>query len=88
MRRDGTFEVGASKTVADEVTELGRNRSARFDWEDGTTAVRVDFSKKAASKSTVSVVHQRLMDETEAAATKTMWRAKLTELKSLLEFRS
>ena len=109
VRRDGTFEVGASKTIGVPVERLfdafvdtrrrkkwltnGQmklrssepGRSARFDWEDGTTAVRVDFSEKAPSKSSVAVLHQRLTDEAEASSTKAMWRERLTELKSLLE---
>lgn len=109
VRPDGTFEVGASKTVAapvDRVFEAFVNarkrgrwlrdgkmslrtsqpgRSARFDWEDGSTRVNVDFVDRGPSRSTVAVAHERLADAPQAETTKAMWKERLAELKSFLE---
>ena len=109
VRRDGTFEVSASKTVGVPVDRLydafvntrlrkkwlagprmslrhtQAGRSARFDWADGSSRVNVDFIKKGSNKSTVSVAHARLGDADTAATTKTMWKERLAELKTLLE---
>jgi hypothetical protein len=60
-------------------------RSARFDWEDGSTRVNVGFSDKGPSKSAVAVAHERLADADEAETTKAMWKERLAELKSFLE---
>lgn len=64
-------------------SQLGR--SARFDWEDGSTRVNVGFIQKGPSKSTVAVAYERLADADEAAAVKAMWKERLAELKSFLE---
>ena len=61
------------------------NRSARFDWEDGTTRVNVGFEAKGPSKTTVSLVHERLRDADEAESTKAMWKERLADLKAHLE---
>ena len=37
-------------------------RSARFDWEDGTTRVHVDFVEKRDGRSLAAVQHVRLPD--------------------------
>lgn len=60
-------------------------RSARFDWEDGSTRVNVGFTDKGPSKSMVAVAHERLPDAGEAQTTKEMWKERLAELKSFLE---
>ena len=60
-------------------------RSARFNWEDGSTRVNVGFIDKGPSKSTVALAHERLADADEAETTKAMWRERLAELKSFLE---
>jgi uncharacterized protein YndB with AHSA1/START domain len=109
IRRDGTFEVGASKTVGAPVDRLFKafvdprqrkrwfpnhrmklsvsdpSRSARFDWEDGSSQVRAVFEDKGSSRSTVTVMHNRLKDARGAEKTKTMWRERLADLKTLLE---
>lgn len=109
VRRDGTFEVSASKTVAVPVDRLFEafvnvrrrkqwltdakmslkdsepDRSARFDWTNGSSRVRVDFTDKGPSKSMVVVAHDRLTDAKTAQSTKTMWRERLADLKSYLE---
>lgn len=62
-----------------------RGHSARFDWDDGSTRVNVDFIDKGPSKSTVAVAHGRLIDAGEVETTKTMWKERLGRLKSFLE---
>lgn len=61
------------------------NRSARFDWEDGSTRLIVDFTAKGEAKSTVALAHERIPDGEEAERRKLFWRARLAELKRLLE---
>jgi uncharacterized protein YndB with AHSA1/START domain len=63
------------------------HRSARFNWEDGSTRVKVEFIDKGQAKSTVAVAHERLADADQAEATKAMWKERLAELKSFLESR-
>jgi hypothetical protein len=60
-------------------------RSARFDWEDGSTRVAVGFTDKGPSKSMVALAHERLADADEAETMKAMWKERLAELKSFLE---
>jgi hypothetical protein len=60
-------------------------RSARFNWEDGSTRVNVGFTAKGPSKSMVALAHERLRDADEAETTKALWKQRLAELKSLLE---
>jgi uncharacterized protein YndB with AHSA1/START domain len=109
VRRNGTFEVGASKTVAapvDDVFEAFVNarqrnrwltdgkmklrtsepgRTARFDWEDGSSRVVVTFDEKSSAKATVAVQHQQLTGAKNAQKTKELWRERLNELKSYVE---
>jgi Domain of unknown function (DUF4287) len=61
------------------------NKSARFDWEDGTTRVNAWFEKKGPSKTTIGFMHEKLPDADEAETMKQMWRERLVDLKSLLE---
>jgi hypothetical protein len=72
---DGTMTLRTSQS----------GRSARFNWEDGSTRVNVGFIAKDPSKSTVAVSHERLPDPDEAETTKVAWRQRLAELKSFLE---
>jgi hypothetical protein len=60
-------------------------RSARYDWEDGSTRVVVGFEALAAEKSRVALEHARLPDAETAAEMKAWWRERLAALKSLLE---
>lgn len=109
VRRDGTFEVTASKTVAVPVERAyeafvdGRRRrgwlpgvklalrgarpplSARFDWEEGPTRVRVELAVKGPSKATVAVAHERLPDREAAASAKAEWKERLASLAAYLE---
>ena len=60
-------------------------RSARFDWEDGSTRVNVVFEAKGPSKSTVAVAHQHLADSGEAEKAKSLWTERLSDLKAFVE---
>jgi hypothetical protein len=62
-----------------------RPKSARYDWDDGTTRVHVTFDAKGAAKTTVVVEHSRLADKVHADKMKQYWRERLTVLKSLVE---
>jgi uncharacterized protein YndB with AHSA1/START domain len=61
------------------------HKSARFDWEGGSTRVVAWFENRGTSKSTVSMAHERIPDADEAENMKAMWRESLAELKTLLE---
>jgi hypothetical protein len=60
-------------------------RSARYDWEDGSTRVIVGFDDLGESKSRVSLSHERLPDAETADEMKSWWRERLTGLKAQLE---
>jgi uncharacterized protein YndB with AHSA1/START domain len=62
-----------------------RPKSARFDWEDGSTRVVVTLEAKGPSKATVFVSHERLPDADTAEAMKAYWRSALVDLKAHLE---
>ncbi|MDQ3985918.1 MAG: DUF4287 domain-containing protein [Actinomycetota bacterium] len=72
---DGTMSLRTSQP----------GRTARFNWEDGSTRVNVGFTAKGPSKSMVALAHERLADADEAETTKALWKERLAELKSLLE---
>ena len=60
-------------------------KSARFDWEDGSTRVVVGFFAKGDAKSQVALEHERLPDAQSADEMKAFWRERLGELKKQLE---
>jgi hypothetical protein len=60
-------------------------RTARFDWEDGTTRVQAYFTDKGESKSAVAIQHERLPDPEAAEQMKARWRELLADLKRSLE---
>ena len=60
-------------------------RSARFDWEDGSTRIVAGFTAKGETKSQIAIAHEKLPDAGEAEAMKAMWRERLTTLKEFLE---
>ena len=60
-------------------------RSARYDWEDGTTRVIVGFESAGAAKSQVALSHERLPDADTAEEMKAWWRERLSALKAGLE---
>jgi hypothetical protein len=61
------------------------HRSLRYDWADGATRVVVGFEAKGESKSTASLLHERLPDAEEAERMKAFWRARVATLKEVLE---
>jgi len=76
--------------LADETITLRTaqpHRTARFDWEDGSTRVNVSFDSKGPAKTTVAVAHERLPDPDAAELAKTAWRERLTVLKKYVEAR-
>jgi hypothetical protein len=60
-------------------------RTARYDWEDGSTRVIVGFDSAGEEKSRVALSHERLPDADTADEMKTWWRERLTGLKAKLE---
>ena len=62
-----------------------RPRTARYDWEDGTTRVIVGFEQAGDGRSRVALSHERLPDADAAGEMKAWWRERLTELKAQLE---
>jgi hypothetical protein len=60
-------------------------RSARYDWEDGSTRVIVGFEDLGEAKSRVALSHERLPDADAADEMKAWWRERLTALKQQLE---
>ena len=74
---DGTMSLRTSQP----------HRTARFDWEDGSTRVSVSFEGKGPAKTTVAVAHERLLDPDEAEVAKASWRKRLAELKAFYEGR-
>jgi uncharacterized protein YndB with AHSA1/START domain len=60
-------------------------RSARYDWEDGTTRVNVGFTARSEVSATIALSHERLPDADTAEEMKRWWRERLAELKALLE---
>ncbi|HZA60606.1 MAG TPA: hypothetical protein VE754_02860 [Actinomycetota bacterium] len=61
------------------------NRTARFDWDDGSTRLVVSFAVKGPSKTVVVLSHEKLPDPDEAETMKAMWRERLADLKSFVE---
>jgi uncharacterized protein YndB with AHSA1/START domain len=60
-------------------------RTARYDWEDGSTRVIVGFDPMGEAKSRVALSHERLPDADAADEMKAWWRERLAALKPLLE---
>jgi hypothetical protein len=60
-------------------------KSARYDWEDGTTRVNVGFVAVAGGRSRVALAHERLPDAETCDEMKLWWRERLAALKPLLE---
>jgi hypothetical protein len=60
-------------------------KSARFDWEDGSTRVIAGFESLSEAKSRVGLSHERLPDADTADEMKTFWRERVAEMKTVLE---
>ncbi len=61
------------------------NRTARYDWGDGSTRVIVGFEAKGEAKSTVALSHERLPDADSADSIRSYWRERLAVLKEEIE---
>lgn len=61
------------------------HRTARFDWEDGSTRLAVGFTARGDVRSTVALEHQRLPDEETGERVRALWRERLADLQRLLE---
>jgi hypothetical protein len=73
----GAAELHQRKTTA--------ARTARYDWEDGTTRVIVGFREKGEGRSVIALSHERLPDADTGEALKEYWRQALVVLKAHLE---
>jgi hypothetical protein len=62
-----------------------RGRSARFDWENGSTRVNVGFLAKGKAKGQVGLEHEHLPDARSAEKMKAFWRERLEVLKAILK---
>ncbi len=60
-------------------------KSARYDWEDGSTRVVAGFEAKEDAKSQLALAHQKLPDADTAEAMKAYWRERVQVLKEELE---
>jgi uncharacterized protein YndB with AHSA1/START domain len=60
-------------------------KSARYDWEDGSTRENVFFDTPGKGKSRIAIQHERLPDSDTAADMKAWWRERVAALKRLLE---
>jgi uncharacterized protein YndB with AHSA1/START domain len=68
-----------------QVRTATASRSARYDWAGGASRVNVGFTAKSDTTSTIALSHERLPDAEAAEEMKRWWRARLTELKAMLE---
>jgi uncharacterized protein YndB with AHSA1/START domain len=62
-----------------------RNRSARFDYRDGTSRVVAYFDPKDRSKTTVTVQHEKLPDAGAVEEMRAMWKEHLKRLAAVLQ---
>jgi uncharacterized protein YndB with AHSA1/START domain len=63
-------------------------RTARYDWEDGSTRLVIGFTATGPAKSQVALQHERLPDRDAVEEMRAYWRDRLGALKDLLEGRS
>lgn len=61
------------------------DRTARFDWEDGSSRVAFWFEAAGDARARVVMEHERLPDAGTAAEMKAYWRTGLARLKELVE---
>jgi hypothetical protein len=61
------------------------DRSARFDWDDGSTRVVVGSTAKGEGRSHVALAHERRPDRGAADEARAYWRERMAALKALLE---
>lgn len=68
-----------------EVRTARPSRSIRANWGDGSTRLVVSFTARGDAKSQVALVHERIPDAETAEELKPWWRARVADLKRLLE---
>lgn len=68
-----------------EIRTANPGRSIRANWEDGSTRLIVNFTSRGEAKSQVALVHERIPDAATAEELKPWWRARVADLKRLLE---
>ena len=74
-RRNKWLERGTLK-----VRTTLKNKSARFDFEDGTSRVVAWFDPKERSKTTVTVQHEKLSSSRDVEEMRAFWKKHLAEL--------
>jgi hypothetical protein len=62
-----------------------RPRTARYDWEDGSTRVIFYITASGPSRSQLAIQHERLPDADTAEEMKRWWRDRISSLRSQLE---
>ena len=96
-----TFNVGAAKLYAAFTDARQRNKwlepgtlkvrtkqkakTARFDFEDGSSRVAAYFVPKERAKTTVTVEHERLTDAEAVEKMRAMWKDRLSELARMIQ---
>jgi uncharacterized protein YndB with AHSA1/START domain len=64
-----------------------KDKTARFDFQDGSSRVDVYFTPKGRGKTTVTVQHERLPDTGAVEEMRAMWKEHLASLAEMLESR-
>ncbi len=67
------------------IRKATREKSLRITWADGRTDVEVNFSRKGANKTQVSVQHRKLKDARAVGRWQQFWSRRLDRLQRLLE---
>ena len=62
-----------------------KNKTARFDFRDGTSRVVAFFDPKDRAKTTVTVQHEKLPDAGAVEETRSMWKERLAGLAQVLQ---
>lgn len=71
--------------VSLRVRTAAPHRSARFDWEDGSSRVAVGFTAKDERRSAVALQHERLPDAESADRMRAFWHERMQALRRFLE---
>jgi len=80
-RQRQTWLPGASFTVR----KATANKSLRLTWDEKDTRVEVNFYRKGAGRSQVTVQHSRLSGAAASERMKAFWKTRLESLRTLLE---
>jgi uncharacterized protein YndB with AHSA1/START domain len=79
-QRSSWLERGTLKSRTSQ-----RNKSARFDFRDGSSRVQVYFESKERAKTTVTVMHERLADVGAVEEMRAMWKDRLADLARMVD---